>query len=231
MTAAISRRPGVPPAGLSTRPEPVDFLRTSAFRPWTTSSPVARLLFLVVSAMAVFGLGACAKAPSAEASPGPATDIHDVRQLYALHVRLFDAATRDVSDAEAARHVGDANSFAWIAGHMLWSQYHTAGALGVADENPYAAQFGPGRPFDPDADYPTLAAMRRDWDAITPTVTAALGRLTARDLAGRPPFAPPTGDASLRGFLAFEQHHLAYEFGQLGLYRRILGKPALDYYP
>ena len=194
---------------------------------------VSRIAPVLGLALAL-GLGACADGTAAASPDGGAApasaELADVGELYALHARLFDAVTDDVSDAEAARSVGDANSFAWIAGHMLWSQHHVAAVLGVSGDNPYAAQFGPGRPFDPDADYPTLAQMRRDWNALVPTVEAAMGRLTDRQLAARPPFNLPIGDQSLRGYLVFEQHHLAYEIGQLGLYRRILGKPALRYY-
>ena len=196
-----------------------------------TSRLFTRLLF----GAALF---ACVPAPaSAQTSPALAAtaetasaDLSSIQTQYALHARLFDNALDGITDREAARRMsGTTNSFAWIAGHMLWIQHNLAMLTGVATENPYAEQFAFGAQFDPDADYPSLSAMRADWNRLAPLISAALAQMPPEVLASEAPFPLPVDDPSIRGYFAFEQHHLAYEFGQLGLYRRFLGKPALSY--
>lgn len=160
------------------------------------------------------------------------TTTASVTNLYLLNTRLFDNVTGDVTDAEAARRIGEqVNSFAWIAGHALWVQYSLAGLLGLADDNPYAEHFGTGAAFDPSADAPSLSRMRADFDALAPRILAALEALTPDRLDAAAPFPLPVRDQSLRGLLDFQMHHLAYHTGQLGLYRRFLGKAAMSYAP
>lgn len=157
-------------------------------------------------------------------------DISTIKNQYILQAGLFDKVTKDISDEEAHRRISDnTNSLIWIAGHILDIQYNLAALLGITTENPYAEQFSFGKPFDADATYPSLGTMQSDWDALTPKIAQALDQLTEEQLAAEPPFAIPFPEQSIRGLLGFQMHHLAYEIGQMALYRKFLGKEAMSY--
>ena len=162
----------------------------------------------------------------------PHSDRETIADLYALNVQLFDNVTYDLSEADAARRLSDeTNSPQWIAGHALDIQYNLALLTGVATENPYAEYFAYGQPFDGSADYPSLAQMRSDFAELAPQIESALRQLPAETLDGDSPIPIPFNQQTIRGVLAFQMHHLGYEIGQLGLYRRFLGKPAMQYGP
>ena len=180
------------------------------------------------------GTGPASDTEAASSSKQPVTsnpmDIITIKNQYILQASLFDNVTQDISDEEAARRISEqTNSFAWIAGHTLDIQYNLAALLGVAQENPYAEQFSFGKPFDPDATYPSLDQMRSDWQALTPKITEAFDQLSAEQLAAAPPLEIPFPDQSIKGLLGFQMHHLGYELGQMALYRRFLGKEAMSY--
>ena len=162
----------------------------------------------------------------------PHLDRETIADLYALSVQLFDNVTYDLSEDDARRRLSDdTNSPQWIAGHVLDIQYNLAMLTGAAADNPYAAYFAYGKPFDGSADYPTLERMRADFAALAPQIEAAIRQLPAEVLDGDSPIPIPFKQQTIRGVLAFQMHHLGYEIGQLGLYRRFLGKPAMQYGP
>ena len=192
----------------------------------------ALLLVLIVAS--------CGEQVSAQdrspATPATVAETRDpaasLRNQYDFHARLFGNAVDGISDTEADRRISDnTNSLAWIAGHTLDIQYNLALLTGVATENPYAAQFAFGAAFDPAADYPSLETMKQDWDALSPKISAALANLTDEQLTAEAPFPLPYPEQNIRGLLEFQMHHLAFELGQLALYRKFLGKPAFSYAP
>ncbi|WP_430966992.1 DinB family protein [Spongiimicrobium sp. 2-473A-2-J] len=156
-------------------------------------------------------------------------DIQVLKAQYDLQAFLLSKNLSDVTDAEASKHIKNANSLAWIAGHTLDIQYNLAMLLGQANENPYAAQFAFGKKFDPNAFYPQLSKMIADWNALSPKITEALGKLTEEQLNATPPFQIPFPEQTMRGLYAFQMHHLGYELGQIGLYRKFLGKSSFRY--
>lgn len=157
-------------------------------------------------------------------------DISTIKDQYALHVKLFNNVMVDIKDEEGNRRISETtNSYTWIAGHILDIQYNLAALLGLVLENPYADQFSFGKPFDPNATYPPLDQMRTDWNTLAPQITTALDQASDAHLSATAPFTIPFGDQSIKGVLGFQMHHLAYEIGQLGLYRRFLEKAAMSY--
>lgn len=156
-------------------------------------------------------------------------DIQVLKAQYDLQASIFSKNLDGITDAEANKRINNANSLAWIAGHTVDIQYNLAMLLGLATENPYAEQFAFGKTFDPKADYPTLSKLKADWEALTPKISAALSNLTEEQLNAKPPFTIPFPEQSMRGLYAFQMHHLGYELGQIGLYRKFLGKSAFTY--
>lgn len=199
-----------------------------------TATAVTLLLF-------AFTLASCAgDKPANTPAEAPNTTVmadnrHPTASLhnqYDFHARLFGNALAGISDAEANRRISDhTNSLTWIAGHTLDIQYNLAALTGVAAENPYAEQFAFGSTFDPEADYPSLAKMLADWNTLSPQISAALEKMTDEQLTAAAPFPLPYPEQTIRGLLEFQMHHLAYELGQMGLYRKFLGKEAFSYAP
>lgn len=156
-------------------------------------------------------------------------DVQVLKSQYDLHSGLFSKNLDGITDAEANKRINNANSLVWIAGHTLDIQYNLAMLLGQATENPYAEQFAFGKKFDAKAKYPALSKMRADWDALSPKISGALEKLTEEQLNADSPFPIPFPEQTMRGLYAFQMHHLGYEFGQIGLYRKFLGESAFTY--
>ena len=195
-----------------------------------TYSAIVGSLGLMTACSPSTGSAPTAEETTTEDAPAESPELSTIKNQYVLQAGLFDNVTLDVSDEEAAQRINDStNSLAWIAGHTLDIQYNLAALLGITTENPYAEQFAFGQPFEPEATYPSLSTMRSDWDALTPQITQALDQLTEEQLAAEPPFPIPFPVQSVRGLLGFQMHHLGYQIGQMALYRRFLGQPAMSY--
>ncbi len=152
-----------------------------------------------------------------------------IKAQYDLQTNLFSKNLDGISDAEADKRINNANSLAWIAGHMVDIQYNLAMLLGVTGKNPYAEQFGFGKPFDASANYPSLSQMQKDFDSLTSKISEALSNLSEDQLDAKAPFTIPFPEQTMRGLYAFQMHHFGYELGQMGLYRKFLGKSAFSY--
>ncbi len=156
-------------------------------------------------------------------------DIQILKSQYDLHAGLFSKNLNGITDTEANKRINNANSLAWIAGHTLDIQYNLSMLLRVETQNPYAEQFAFGKKFDPNTQYPSLSKMKSDWDILSPKISEALGKLTREQLDAKAPFPIPFPEQTMRGLYAFQMHHLGYEFGQIGLYRKFLGKSSFSY--
>jgi hypothetical protein len=115
----------------------------------------------------------------------------------------------------------------WIVGHLARMRTRTQILVGLQPATPaWAAWFDRGTsladvPADLDprelvaAFHAAQAALVARWDAVT-----------AQDLARPLGRTLPGGADTVAGGLAFHAWHEAYHLGQLGLLRRLAGKPA-----
>lgn len=157
-------------------------------------------------------------------------DLLILKHQYALNARLLKNVLESISEEEADRRIGDkTNSIRWITGHFLDIQYNLAMLLGLKDNNPYADQFGFGKPFDPNGAYPALGEMLEDSKGLSPEIENAIAALPRETLNEEAPFPLPYGEQTIRGLLAFQMHHMSYEIGQIGIYRKFLGKSGMSY--
>ncbi len=156
-------------------------------------------------------------------------DVQVLKTQYDLHAGLFSKNLEGISDEEASKRIDNTNSLSWIVGHTVWIQYSLGQLTGQIVENPYEKQFAFGKQFDPDAQYPTLSKMKKDWDVLSPKISEAIAKLTEEQLNAKAPFPIPFPEQTIRGLYAFQMHHLGYEFGQIGLYRKFLGKSPFNY--
>ncbi|MEM8907863.1 MAG: DinB family protein [Bacteroidota bacterium] len=160
-----------------------------------------------------------------------ALDILLIKNQFVLNDQLFKNVLVDISEADANIQInGNTNSIKWITGHILNIAHNLVKMLGGSDANPYKPFFGSGKPFDPAADYPPLVQMIEDWNTLSPQIAQGIEQLSLQQLDAPSPFPIPFFEMqSIRGTLSFQMHHIGYEIGQIGLYRRYLGKAAMSY--
>lgn len=158
---------------------------------------------------------------------------HSTRTLadqFDLQTRLFNNVLDGISDAEANHRFGDSvNPMKWIAGHLTSMRFGLGRLAQLDEQDPYHELFSHGKSYREDADYPPIETIRNNWNRISDRLSAGLRQLPDDALAGPAPANVPIADDTLGGMLAFLMHHEAYHLGQLSLYRRLHGKPAMKY--
>ncbi len=148
---------------------------------------------------------------------------------FNLQTRLFNNVTSGVSDTDSLQHLNEnTNKIAWPTGHTVSTRYMLANVLGMQEQEPYPALFANGKGFDKTAQYPSMAALTKDWNAISTKMVSALGSLTEEKLDAKGPFPVPTGE-TIGDLISFFAHHEAYTIGQLGIARRYFGLEAMKY--
>jgi uncharacterized damage-inducible protein DinB len=120
------------------------------------------------------------------------------------------------------------NDAHWILGHVTQGRRMLARILGAAIETaPWEHGFGMNaKPDGTHAGYPDPAELARDFSASGERLEALLGDLTSERAdstwRGRP---MPDGSQTLGDVLHFLYFHETYHLGQIGLLRRLAGKP------
>ena len=147
-----------------------------------------------------------------------------------LDTRLFLNCLDGVSEELAARRPSaDANSLAYVAAHVVDSRFFMAGVVGVAVDNPLAAQLAGARSIAELAHCPSVAQSREAWALVSAPLLGRLAELNA-DALDRPAAQRfPVDERSVLGAMAFLAQHEAYHIGQLALLRKLAGLPAMSY--
>lgn len=156
-----------------------------------------------------------------EATPG-----HRYAVVAALHRRLFANVLDGLTDEQLGEHAGEANDVLWIAAHLAQSRAGLAALLGEAVEHPLEAY---SNAVPAGTERPTLETIRETFAQASGALNRALRKVTDEGLAGDAPFEIPVRDQTMAGMLNFLLSHEGYHLGQLGLYRRVLGLPAMRY--
>jgi len=143
-------------------------------------------------------------------------------KLYDFNVRSLKLNTEGVTHEESVRPPSaGGNSLNWVLGHIVANRN---GILELVGEPPVwsdevAAPYERGStPLEPGAAQP-LDRILGDLDRAQAQLVRRLGELSPTDLAAQ------RGNSTLGSQLAFLQFHEAYHAGQVGLLRRLLGKP------
>lgn len=142
-------------------------------------------------------------------------------KVFATAALTVRANAGDLTQEESVRSVEGVNSANWIVGHMTWARNEVLRLLGaepVADPaslGAYARGGGVGEPLGIDE-------LRR----LLRRTQKALERAIEEADPSRPNPSPDglTGE-TIGSALDFFAFHDAYHAGQLGIVRRLLGKP------
>jgi uncharacterized damage-inducible protein DinB len=163
------------------------------------------------------------------------TDYADPRvfplaEIYRLNSWLFHNCLEGLSDEQANLRLSDrTNNAAFTAAHVADARFSLLSWLGVTLENPLAEMLAEARSIDEVQRLPTPAQLREAWDAVSATLAQRLAALTTAELDAPGPQPFPAGGGTLLGALAFLAQHDSYHIGQLALFRKYAGLPAMKY--
>src|SRR5690606_24251040 len=116
---------------------------------------------------------------------------------------------------------------AWLTGTLVQQRFDITGLLGYDNRPSADTLFSNFQGIKPDVTYPPLAQFLSDWQQITPILRELLCNMTAEqndfilDFGGM--------KMSRYEFISFSIYREANCIGQLALWRRLLGYPALKY--
>ena len=154
------------------------------------------------------------------------TRIAATAQAYATGTRFMDRLVGDFTPADWAARDAAGHDPRWIVGHLAAIRHRVAALAGqpqpaAAWETSFARGTSPAdlpAALDPAellaAFHAADAVLASAWEGLT---DEALDRPLGR--------AMPDGSDTVAGALAFLAWHEAYHMGQLGLLRRLAGKP------
>jgi uncharacterized damage-inducible protein DinB len=144
---------------------------------------------------------------------------------FSFSQRALGTNLDGISDEESrVRPATGGNSINWVVGHIVASRQGVLSLLG--QERTWSREQSEGYARGSSGDVPEgsllpLARLLADLNTTTQIITAALNALPDQAIA-----APSTNpEQTLGQRLAFLAFHESYHVGQIGLLRRLSGKP------
>jgi uncharacterized damage-inducible protein DinB len=152
------------------------------------------------------------------------------RTTLGLNSALFVKSVEGIDDAAARRPLGSsARRVDHIAAHLLDARGSLGTMIGAAVRHDLLDLLAAAPSFDALGDRAPLSLVRAAWESLAPELARSIEALESTKLAEPAPREFPVRDPSLLGAITFLLQHEAYHIGQLGLLRRELGLPALQY--
>jgi hypothetical protein len=152
---------------------------------------------------------------------------HQAGMIRYVVLLNLDGITQEESLVQPQPHGNCAN---WVLGHLVCIYNKALGLLGqqpVMDPAGPIARYDRGSsPMLEPSEALDISELRAAWNDATERVDAGLAELSAGVLDARAPFSPSGNpDETTRSLVSTVLFHQAYHAGQLGLLRRIAGKP------
>ncbi|QEH41223.1 DinB family protein [Chitinophaga sp. XS-30] len=148
--------------------------------------------------------------------------------LFDMHTTFFSRAIDGISEEDAYNRLNTkANHIAWLTGALVEQRYSM-----IQETHPELKQTGgelfkDNKGIQEGAKYPTLAEYQQDWDKVSPLAREAL--INASDAQLDSEIDMGFMKMSLYELMSFTIYREASIIGQLALWRRLLGYPALKY--
>ena len=148
--------------------------------------------------------------------------------LFDMQTTFLARALEGISEKDTHNRLNTkANHMAWLAGSLVQQRY-----LMCSETNPGLKQAGyelfkDNKGIQDDAKYPTVAEYLKDWEKVSPLAREAL--LTIDDKKLDSDFEMGPMKMSYFDLISFTIYREASIIGQLALWRRLLGYPALKY--
>jgi uncharacterized damage-inducible protein DinB len=155
-------------------------------------------------------------------------ELESLAHGYRFNERLFIGALAGLAGDDWLRRAAEGASHAyWILGHIARTRRGLLRGLGVeVAEAPWEAAFArgtrPGSVLDPEPE-----ALQKDFLDSGRRIAVRLAAMSREEAAA--PFGRtlPDGSSTREGAAQFLLRHESYHLGQLGLLRRVCGKPGV----
>ncbi len=134
-----------------------------------------------------------------------------ILKLYASNERVFKINFEGITQEESLREINNCNSVNWILGHMVYIRNTILGILGLPPlaEEKMKGTYGRGV-IKPDMTKAVmLDTLKKMYEDSQPYIMQALEKVK---------------DEAMLEQLTFMGFHEAYHLGQIGMWRKMLGK-------
>ena len=148
--------------------------------------------------------------------------------LFDLHTDYFTRVLEGISEDDMHNRLNtQANHPAWLAGSLVGQRFNMASETGSGMKQTGEELFKNNQGLQAGVKYPSNEDYIKDWKRITPEAREALIKIDDKKL---------DSDFDMGGFtmkyyelMCFTIYREANMLGQLALWRRLLGYPALKY--
>ena len=148
--------------------------------------------------------------------------------LFDFQTGFFPRVLEGISEADMHNRLGTAaNHPAWLAGSLVNQRFMMASETGTGQKQTGEDFFKNNKGIQEGAQYPTVAEYLNDWQRITPEAREALTSITDEKLDSE----IDMGGMKMTYYemICFSIYREASIIGQLALWRRLLGYPAMRY--
>lgn len=148
--------------------------------------------------------------------------------LFDYHTGFFTRALDGISDDDMHNRLNtEANHPAWLTGSLVQQRFQMASETGSGLKQTGEELFKNHQGIQAGARYPTVAEYIKDWERITPEAREALVAIDDKKLDSE----IDMGGMKMTYYemICFTIYREASLIGQLALWRRLLGYPALKY--
>ncbi|MBI4576008.1 MAG: DinB family protein [Planctomycetes bacterium] len=141
---------------------------------------------------------------------------------------LLDMLTEGFTPEDWRHRAGEANHALWLLGHVSVSRRFLRRLLGEQlPPVPWEAHFARGSRPGPAADAVEAAVLYEDFRESGRAIAGALRAMDPEAARAPVKAAFPDGSETVLGAADFLHFHETYHLGQLGLLRRVLGRPGI----
>lgn len=151
--------------------------------------------------------------------------------LYDLHTQLFPNVITGITSEDAHKRLDTkANHVAWIAGSLVQQRVDIVNDLGGKAEQQAGDLFSNFQGIKDETKYPELETYIKDWNVVSEAARKLLVEITDEKLDSfyKMPEMPEM-DMPFFDMIGYSIHRESYLIGQIGLWRRLLGYPAMRY--
>lgn len=150
--------------------------------------------------------------------------------LYDMQSQFFKNVIDGISDEDALNRLNTkANHVAWLTGSLVQERFEMAGMLGNSQVSSANELFKDHQGIKDHADYPSLEEYKRDWEKITPILRNEMITATEEKLNVQEEMMPGESYSQFE-MITFMIYREANCIGQIALWRRLLGYPAMKYF-
>jgi len=154
--------------------------------------------------------------------------LYGIMVLYEMQTDFLLRALDGIDEKDAQTRLNTkANHIAWIVGSVISGRYFLAKSFGINVISSTGELFRDNHGIIDDADYPTLAEFKADWERISPLLYDALLNASEEKLSEN--IEMPGMEMTLFDMISFTSYREANCIGQIALWRRLLGYPGMSY--